>query len=114
MGIILFYLPDWTTTTDPLKKLIANISDYLADTLNTQKENTIYYPSSYYQFDTRGVVTINITLNGQVVSQVRYVDALNSPITSSTPIPTTPPTSPLPSKTNPEITSWAITISDLP
>jgi hypothetical protein len=33
---------------------------------------TRYYPSPYYEYDTRGVTTINVPFNGKVVATIKY------------------------------------------
>ena len=39
---------------------------------------TKYYPSAYYELDSRGVVTINVPFNGKVVATIKYSNTENS------------------------------------
>lgn len=39
---------------------------------------TKFYPSAYYEFDSRGIVTINVPFNGKVVATVKYSNTENT------------------------------------
>lgn len=61
-------------------KNINTLAKYLNKVNNLSEEisYTKYYPSSLYEYDTRGYITINIPFNGKVVGTVKYSNTENS------------------------------------
>jgi RHS repeat-associated protein len=61
---------------------IDNLAKYL-NKINTATEEITYtkfYPSSYYEYDSRGYVTINVPFNGKVVATVKYSTDNSNPL----------------------------------
>lgn len=73
-----FYTDLDNNTINTLAKYVTKISN-----LSEEVEYTKYYPSSYYELDTRGYITINIPFNGKVVATVKYSTDNTNPLTET-------------------------------
>ena len=77
------YLVNLTNYIQFYIDLNANNINTLAKYLNKLQANTEqisytkFYPSAYYEYDSRGVVTINIPFNGKVVGTYKYQGELS-------------------------------------
>lgn len=62
-----FYTNLENNNINTLAKFINKINN-----LSEEVEYTKFYPSAYYEYDSRGIVTINVPFNGKVVGTYKY------------------------------------------
>lgn len=79
-GTYTFYLPNGATSSDPLTRVYNSIAKNLNINSTSTLSYTKFYPFNDYEYDTRGVVTINIPFNGKVVGTYKYDTNTNSTI----------------------------------
>ena len=85
-NIPVFILPNGTTSTDPLTRIYNTIAKNLnnltiaSTSASSSITYTKFYPTQNYEYDTRGVITINIPFNGKTVGTYKYDTTLNSTI----------------------------------
>lgn len=79
-GTYMFYLPNGATSSDPLTRIYNSIAKNLGINSTSTLSYTKFYPFSDYEYDTRGVVSINIPFNGKVVGTYKYDTNVNSTV----------------------------------
>lgn len=76
-GTYTFYLPNGATSSDPLTRIYNSVAKNLNINSTSTLSYTKFYPSAYYEYDSRGVVTINVPFNGKVVGTYKYQGELS-------------------------------------